>query len=214
MRLVGCGQPRQTLRLVLANPETRCLCAPGEVGEIWLACPSVADGYWNRPEETERVFGAELSPADGTRYLRTGDLGFLHEGELFIAGRIKDLIIMHGRNVHPQDVEETAERSDAAMAPGGCSAFSLDTGEQEGLVVLGEVVRNQVQSLSAADVASRIRQAVWAEQELLVQTVVLVRQGSLPRTSSGKLQRYVCRAAFRAGTLEGTLHTSQLPERW
>lgn len=211
--LVGCGQARQPLRLVVVDPETRLLCQSGQVGEIWLTGPSVADGYWNRPEETERVFCAELSPSDGSRYLRTGDLGFLHEGQLFITGRIKDLIILHGRNVHPQDVEESAERSHAFLCPGGCAAFSVDDGEEEGLVVLGEVIREQIRSLPAAEVTSRIRQTIWEEYELPVQTVVLLRPASLRRTSSGKLQRYACRTAFRVGTLEGMLHTSHLPGR-
>src|SRR5262249_54156761 len=161
-------------------------CPPDQVGEIWLFGPSVAAGYWKRPEETDHFFHAELSPPDGHRYLRTGDLGFLYGGRLFIAGRVKDLVIMHGPNVHPQDVEGTAERSHPVLLPGGCAAFSVDDGEKEGLVVLAEVVREQVRTLPAAEVTSRLRQAVWEEHELQLQAVVLLRPGSLPRTSSGK----------------------------
>ncbi|HEV2860059.1 MAG TPA: amino acid adenylation domain-containing protein [Pyrinomonadaceae bacterium] len=197
--LVGCGRAALATTVAIINPETSRACGPGEVGEIWVAGPSVAQGYWNRPEETERVFGAHAEGAGGP-HLRTGDLGFLRGGELFVTGRLKDLIIIRGRNHYPQDIELTAEQSHPALRPGCGAAFSVEQEGAESLVVVLEVERS-ARPETAAEIVEAVRRAVAAEHELHAYGVVLIKTGSLPKTSSGKVQRAATRAAFLSGNL-------------
>lgn len=199
--LVGCGGALrgQTIRIV--NPESRVECGPDEVGEIWAAGPSVAAGYWHRPEETEETFNAYMADTGEGPFLRTGDLGFLYEGELFVVGRLKDLIIIGGRNLHPHDIEFTAERSHPALRPGCGAAFSVDRDGEERLVVLNEVER-RYRHADLREVVRAVRWAVAEEHQTQVYEVVLLKQGSIPKTSSGKIRRHACRAQFLAGTLE------------
>ncbi|MFZ6030179.1 MAG: amino acid adenylation domain-containing protein [Chloroflexota bacterium] len=211
-RLVSCGYGMAQQRLQIVEPETGAPCPPGRVGEIWLAGPSVAHGYWGRPAESRQTFGARLAGGQGgdtEPYLRTGDLGFLHDGELFITGRLKDLIIIRGRNHYPQDVELTAGNSHPALAASGGAAFSVDTPTGEQLVIVHELER-QARNADAGQVAAAVRQAVAEQHELQVYAVVLLRPGHLPRTSSGKVQRRACRRAFLEGSLEA-IATDRLP---
>ncbi|WP_165963990.1 AMP-binding protein [Actinomadura sp. KC216] len=196
--IVSCGRPLRGQRVVIADPEHRTRRAPGEVGEIWVAGPSVAAGYWGRPEESARVFGATLADGDGP-FLRTGDLGFLRDGELYVAGRLKDLIIIRGRNIHPQDVEHTAERCHPALRPGSGAAFSVDVDGTENLVVVFEVNAGPATSLS--EVAEAVRHAVVLGHEVHPHAVVLIEPRGIPKTSSGKIQRGATRDSFLAGTL-------------
>ncbi len=210
--LVGSGNNLKDQRLVIAHPETGAPCAPGQVGEIWLTGPSVAQGYWDRPEETARAFHATLAgTGDDTRFLRTGDLGFLHEGELFVTGRLKDLIIIRGRNHYPQDIERTVEQCHPALRPGCGAAFSVEVQGEERLVVVQEVERRAVDSgeVDLETLARDIRQAIAQQHELQAHGVVLLRAGSIPKTSSGKIQRHACKAEFLADGLEA-LHQSLL----
>jgi natural product biosynthesis luciferase-like monooxygenase protein/FkbM family methyltransferase len=200
--LVACGGAWGEQRIVIASPETAVPCAPDQVGEIWVAGASVAGGYWNRPEETARQFAALLSDGSGP-FLRTGDLGFVRDGELFVAGRVKDLLILHGRNLYPQDLEQTAEASHPALRAGGSAAFAVDEEGEEGAVLVAEV-EPKAAALVAADVeglAGAVRQAIAEEHEIQVREVVLITAGTLPKTSSGKVQRNACRAAYLAGRL-------------
>ncbi|HVR96249.1 MAG TPA: amino acid adenylation domain-containing protein, partial [Thermoanaerobaculia bacterium] len=200
--LVGSGRAWSGQRIAIAGPESRQPLPPGRVGEIWVAGPSVAYGYWGRTEESAHAFGASLADGDGP-FLRTGDLGFLWGGELFVTGRLKDLIILRGRNLYPQDVERTAERSHPALEPGAGAAFSADVRGEERLVVVHEVGRRFLRERgSAAEVTQAVRRAVAEEHEAQVYEVVLIRPGSLPKTSSGKVQRHACRAAWLAGELD------------
>ena len=212
--LVGCGQPLgdQRVAIVEAAGDAGTELPPGRIGEIWIAGPSVARGYWNRPAETEAAFGVRLETGEGP-FLRTGDLGFLHGGELFVAGRIKDLLILRGRNVYPQDVELTAERSHPALRPGGAAAFPVDVGGEERLVLVLEVERQaRPRSPEEAEaVFTAVRRAVAEEHECHVHEVVLVPPGGVPRTTSGKVQRRGCRALFLEGGLE-VLGRSRLDE--
>ncbi len=177
----------------------------GSVGEIWVAGPSVAAGYWDRAAETAETFQATLAGGGGQEsgpFLRTGDLGFLAGGELFVTGRLKDLIILRGRNHYPQDLERTAERGHPALRPGGAAAFSVDAGGEERLVLVCEVDRHFAGP--AEEIAAAVRQAIAEEHEAQVHEVVLIRMATLPKTSSGKVQRRACRAAWLAGGLAVT----------
>ncbi|HEX8818696.1 MAG TPA: fatty acyl-AMP ligase, partial [Archangium sp.] len=187
-RLVGLGGPWLEQQVVIVDPVTHTRCAPDRVGEIWLSGPSVAQGYWNRPEETEHTFRALRADTGDGPYLRTGDLGFLHEGELFFAGRIKDLIIIRGRNHYPQDLERTVEESHPALRPGCGAAFSIDSGQEERLVVVQEVQRGR-EGDNLEDITHAARQSVAATHGIHLDTLVLVRPGTMSKTSSGKIQR-------------------------
>ncbi|GAC1343812.1 MAG: fatty acyl-AMP ligase [Ktedonobacteraceae bacterium] len=204
--LVGCGKVLGHQKIVIVHPETLTRSLPNEVGEIWLSGPSVAQGYWNRPEDTNRTFQAYLADTGEGPFLRTGDLGFLKDSELFITGRIKDLIIIDGRNHYPQDIELTVERSLPALRPGCCAAFSIDVAGEERLVIVAEVERRyqpRYHQMSQSDaIVQAIRRAVAEYHELRVYVVSLLKPGSIPKTSSGKVQRHACRTNFLTGSLD------------
>jgi amino acid adenylation domain-containing protein len=204
-RRVSCGHAWLGQRIAVADPETGVEAAPGAEGEVWLAGPSVARGYWENPAATARDFNAFLATGAGP-FLRTGDLGFLLGGELYVTGRLKDLIILRGRNLYPQDVELTAEGAHPDLRPGGGAAFAVETAENDGeerLVIVHEVERRRgtgdVDSIE--EIAEALRRAVAAEHEVQIHEVVLIRQGGLPKTSSGKVQRRLCRDLYLAGEL-------------
>ncbi|HEY7215694.1 MAG TPA: AMP-binding protein, partial [Thermoanaerobaculia bacterium] len=196
-RLIGNGRGVLDQRLAIVDAESSAPCPAGRVGEVWVAGPSVAQGYWNRPEETAATFRARLA-GDGP-YLRTGDLGFLDGGELFITGRLKDLVILRGRNHYPQDIEATVEAAHPALRPAGAAAFSVEVAGEERLVVVAEVERTAKGDLE--EVAGAVREAVVQEHEAQVHEVVLIRTATLPKTSSGKVQRGACRSSYLAGEL-------------
>jgi natural product biosynthesis luciferase-like monooxygenase protein len=201
--LVGCGRNLLDTRVIIVSPETLTKCPQEEIGEVWVAGGSVAQGYWDRPAETAGAFNAFTADTAEGPFLRTGDLGLLQDGELFITGRLKDLIIIRGLNHYPQDIELTVERSHPSLRPGCGAAFSIQVdGHLDGaerLVVVQEIDRHQSDFDAIID---RIRRNVAEEHELQVCAAVLIKPGSLPKTSSGKIQRHACRAAFLKGTLE------------
>ncbi|HEX6203232.1 MAG TPA: AMP-binding protein, partial [Thermoanaerobaculia bacterium] len=200
-RRTGCGRawPGEALRVV--DPERRAALAPGEEGEIWIAGPAVAAGYWRRPAETAATFGARLADGSGP-WLRTGDLGVLdRDGELFVTGRAKELVIVRGRNVHPEDVEAVAAAAHPAVIAGGAAAFAVEAGGEERLAVVVEIARRREAEAAAA--VDAVRAAVLADQEVAPWRVVAVRSGGLPRTTSGKVRRGACREALAAGALPG-----------
>jgi len=209
--LVGCGHLWDSQAIRIVDPATAMACPPEQVGEIWLKGPSVAQGYWGRPVETAVTFQAQLADTNEGPFLRTGDLGFLCEGELFITGRLKDMIIANGRNYYPQDIELVVEQCHSALRPGGAAAFALDIQGEERVVVVAEVDRTYRHTEREADSSDSqrggemlirtIRQAVSEEHELRVHAVVLIKPGTLPKTSSGKVQRHACRVAFQEETL-------------
>jgi acyl transferase domain-containing protein/acyl-CoA synthetase (AMP-forming)/AMP-acid ligase II/acyl carrier protein len=197
--LVGCGQIIPGHRLLVVAPEARTPLPDGQVGEIWAGGPSIADGFWGRPQESSERLAAQL--ADGTGpFLRTGDLGFLTGGELYVTGRIKDLIVIAGKNHYPQDIERTVEATHPGLRPGAGIAFSVDNGDEERLVVVQAVNVNAAR-LEAEAIFTGIRTAISQEHGLQVHEVVLVRSGSIPKTSSGKVQRFACKQAYLAGSL-------------
>ena len=197
--LVGCGGIAPDLDVKIVDPETRAPCPANRVGEIWVSGPSVARGYWRKPDETGESFGAHLANGEGP-FLRTGDLGFLDQGKLFITGRLKDLIILRGSNHYPQDLEYTVERSHRALRPASGAAFSVDVDGAERLVIIQEV--NDRASAANEDVVAAIRGALTESHEVHPEAVVLIEPRSILRTSSGKIQRYACCDAFLAGTLD------------
>ena len=199
--MVSCGRPSLGQRVVVVDPDSERPCRSDTIGEVWVSGPSVAAGYWNRPEETEAVFGAYLSDTAEGPFLRTGDLGFVHEGDLFISGRLKDLIIIRGRKLHPTDIERTVARSHPGLRAGGGAAFAIAVDGQEQLVVVHETERHHAPRDHDAMIGA-IRSAVIEEHDVLVTSVRLVRPGSLPRTANGKAQRSVCRESFLAGVFD------------
>lgn len=206
--LISSGGALDDQHVVVVDPESCEPCPPGRVGEIWVAGPSVARGYWARPDETRATFGAVLrgaSPgAPEVGYLRTGDLGFLRDGELFVAGRRKDLMVFRGRNYYPQDVEQIVEQSHPLVRPGCVAAFSAEVAGQERLVIVAEI-EQQPATADPPAVAAAIRGAVAARLDLQPHGISLLRARSIPKTSSGKIQRHACRDGWQRATLE-TMH--------
>src|SRR5579875_1503293 len=200
--LVACGRIGPDHALMIVNPETREECGRHEVGEIWTAGPSVGAGYWNRGEETEQVFHARLASEERSApWLRTGDLGFFDGDELFVTGRLKDLIIARGRNLYPQDLEYVTERAHASLKPGSGAAFSITVEGDENVVIVQEVERRPA-DFDADTVAQQIRSTIAEEHEIRVHEIVFVRVGTVPKTSSGKVQRYACKKQYLAGELD------------
>ncbi|MGP1371183.1 MAG: AMP-binding protein [Almyronema sp.] len=199
--IVGCGKAILDLQVVIANPQTLTRCQPDEIGEIWVKGASVAQGYWQNAEATQQSFQAYLQDTEEGPFLRTGDLGCLHAGELFVTGRLKDLIIIGGRNHYPQDLELTAFQSHPALRPDCGAAFSVDVNDTEKLVIVQEVERSHIRKLNLEEVVGAIRLAIAEHHDLNVYAVVLIKTGSLPKTSSGKVQRRTCRAQFLADEL-------------
>src|ERR1051325_4408792 len=195
--LVGCGSPSDG-KVLIIDPAILEPAANGAVGEVWVSGASVAHGYWNRAEATEQTF-AGYTTGDGP-FLRTGDLGFIHRGELFITGRLKDLIIIRGLNHYPQDIESTVEASTAGLRSGCGAAFSIEADNEERLVVVQEADPRRLKDFDVA--LTDIRQAVTLQHEIQPYAVLRLRAGSIPKTSSGKIQRHDCRARFLAGELD------------
>ena len=207
-RLVSCGGPSRHHEIAIVDTDALTSRGEKEVGEIWVAGPSIAAGYWNNSEATKSTFQAYLNNGKGP-YLRTGDLGFVHDGELFITGRLKDCIIVRGRNYYPQDFEQTVENSHAALRRNGCAAFSLTNSGLESVIVVAEVERKKQADLS--QILDAIRQAVGEAHEIRLFSVVLIPSGALPKTSSGKVQRNACKQKFVQGELP-TLAESTLAD--
>ncbi|WP_019634573.1 fatty acyl-AMP ligase [Actinomadura atramentaria] len=207
--LVGCGQPYGQL-VAIVDPETGVRREDGHVGEIWIHGPNVTAGYWNRPEETAAVFGQQITGNVGDfpegPWVRSGDLGVWYEGELWITGRIKDLVIVDGRNHYPQDIEYTAFHAHEGVRRGYAAAFSVDDGETERLVVVAERNRRvPIKRLDLGAVTDAVRGAVQQHHDVRVHELVLIEPGGLPRTSSGKVSHTACRKAYLEGALPVTV---------
>lgn len=198
-RLVSSGRPSASEQVLIVDPASVAQAQPCAVGEIWVAGPSVARGYWNRPAESAHTFGARLANGDGP-FMRTGDLGFIKDGELFVTGRLKEVIIIRGHNHYPQDIELTAANSHPLLRAGRGAAFAIENEQDEQLVLIHEVERrHETAQLPAALAAARA--AISAEHQLQVRSIVLVKAGVVPITSSGKVQRTACRSLWQAGEL-------------
>jgi acyl-CoA synthetase (AMP-forming)/AMP-acid ligase II len=201
--LVGCGRQLCGERLAVVEPESRRRLPLGLIGEIWVAGPNVAQGYWCNSSATESVFGGQVAGGGTERWLRTGDLGFLDEGgELFITGRIKDLIIIRGMNHYPEDIEETVQDCHPALRRHGGAAFGVpDRNDEEQLVVVQEVERTYRQRIAESEMVHSVREAIARDHDIAAREIVLIRPGTLPKTTSGKIQRHRTRQMFLTGTL-------------
>ena len=198
-QLVGCGVAMRDEKILIVDPESMTRCPADQIGEVWVAGPSVAQGYWRQPQTTNATFKAyEKNTGEGP-FLRTGDLGFLRDGELFVTGRLKDVIIVHGLNHYPQDIELSVAKSHPRLRADSGAAFAVEEDGREKLVVVQEVERRTKDGLE--EIFAAIRQAVAEEHELAVDAVVLIKAGSVPKTSSGKIQRHACCDAYCSGSL-------------
>ncbi|MFD6530857.1 fatty acyl-AMP ligase [Streptomyces sp. NPDC060184] len=210
---VGSGTAVGATSVRIADPERLTGLPDGSVGEILVNGPCVADGYHGRPEESLRTFGARLVGEEELgSWLRTGDLGFFHDGELFVTGRLKDVIIRKGRNYYPQDIEVSAESADPALQPNCAAAFSVDDGAAERLVLVVEADGRAQRDGGAEGLHARVRAAVLDRQRLEADEILLVRRGSLPKTSSGKVQRRETRRRYLDGEFGARTIPSSVPE--
>ena len=198
-RLVGCGRILSGEKVIIVDPDSNKRMQSNAIGEIWVQSPSVGGGYYQRKEATERTFGAMTSEGDGP-FLRTGDLGFIYDGQLYISGRLKDMIIVRGVNRYPQDIEETVEQATDIVQAGAVGAFAMEHDGREQLAIVAETVR--LRNVDWDSHLQAIRRAVTAEHELPPDAVYLVRNSSVPKTSSGKIQRHACLHAVRDGDLK------------
>ncbi|QZH64875.1 fatty acyl-AMP ligase [Mycolicibacterium farcinogenes] len=206
--LVGCGRPRGGQEVIIVDPVTHLPCGADEVGEIWIAGPSVGWGYWARPEETAHTFAAVLPESSGGPFLRTGDLGFLRSGELFITGRCKDLVVIRGGNYYPNDIERTVQGCHPTLVSGRGAVFAITPGlgAVEQLVIVQEVARNRDDSTDLALVAESVRAAVTERYGIEPNSVLLVEHLSIPTTSSGKIQRSQCRQLLLDDQIDPVAH--------
>jgi acyl-CoA synthetase (AMP-forming)/AMP-acid ligase II len=218
--ILGCGRAWLDTTIAIIHPETLTHCVADEVGEIWVKSPSVGKGYWNLPEESDRTFQAYLqdaiplqvnstdSPATPDQdtgegpFLRTGDLGFLHNGELFITGRLKDMMVFWGLNHYPHHIEQTVEACHPALRPNGGAAFVIEVDGEEKLAIAHEVERTYRRCLVVEEVVEAMRWAVFNQHFVDIAAIALLKPGSLPKTSSGKIQRSACKTLFLEGQLE------------
>jgi acyl-CoA synthetase (AMP-forming)/AMP-acid ligase II len=203
--LVGCGRSLVGERVAIVDAQTRRQCDHDQIGELWVSGPNVAQGYWRNAEATTSGFRGRIEGEGDASWLRTGDLGFLdHSGELFVTGRIKDIIIIRGINHYPQDIEHTVQNSHPALRRHGGAAFATsDGGADEKLVVVQEVERTYRRGIALDDVLGCIREAVATEHAIAVDEIALIRPGAIPKTTSGKIQRSLARELWRQGGLDG-----------
>ena len=204
-QLVGCGSNMPGQELLIVNPDTCMPSDPSNIGEIWLRGPSVAKGYWNNAEATHNSFQSFVSLPNDTKkgpYFRTGDLGFIVKGDLFITGRLKDLIIIRGQNHYPQDIELSVMESDEALRPDCGAAFTVDRNGEEQLVIVQEVKREFLRKIDSDETFSAIIRAVSGNHKIQVSSIVLIEPSTIPKTTSGKLQRNSCKMHYLNGNLK------------
>jgi thioester reductase-like protein len=204
--VVSCGWTAEHMEVAIVDPTTHARLPAGEEGEVWLAGPCITRGYWGRPEQTRAVFGATVEGEGDAAWMRTGDLGFQLDGELFVSGRLKEVIVCQGRNVYPQDLEVTAEGAHPLLRPGGVVAFRVSGGAGEAAAIVAEVdreaLRQGVDPARLEDAARAVRATLARTHAIPVEAVVLVKPGTVPRTTSGKRQRLRVAKSYHAGRLE------------
>ncbi len=201
-RLVGCGAPVGSLRVAIVDPKRLAPAAPDRVGEVWVAGDSVGQGYWRDDRKTAATFHARLGHTQDGPFLRTGDLGFIYEDQLYITGRVDDLIIVRGLNHHPSDIEATARGSHPMLESGLGAAFAIGDNGTQRLILVHEVEREAAGGDDLAHVLSSVRAAILELHGLALDDVVLIRLGTMARTTSGKAQRHANRDAYLADQLK------------
>ncbi len=194
-KIVGCGTRLGDEKILIVNPNTFEECDSNCIGEIWVKSPSIAKGYWNKSELTEETFNAHVAGNSEDSFLRTGDLGFIYEDQLYITGRLKDLIIIDGRNINPSDIERTSEIIHESFCKNSSAAFSIDVDGEEKLVVVQEIDRKAPSEI-AEDLKTQVKSTIKEVYDLSVYDVVLVKRFSLKKTSSGKIQRRACKEDY------------------
>jgi acyl-CoA synthetase (AMP-forming)/AMP-acid ligase II len=200
--IVSCGKTWLDSRVAIADPNSLTLCEPNQVGEIWVSGDGIGKGYWQLKEESDRTFQAYLKDTGEGPFLRTGDLGFIYDGELFFTGRLKDVIVLWGLNHYPQHIEENVEKCHPALRSGAGAAFTIEVAGENRLVIINEIDRSHRQSLVVDEVVEAIRWTIFQEHFIDVYAIALLKTGSLPKTSSGKVQRKVCQEKFLEKSLE------------
>ncbi len=200
--IVGCGKPWLDSFIAIANPNSLTQCADNQVGEIWVSSPGIGKGYWNLAKETNYTFQAYLqnNPQAGC-FLRTGDLGFLADGELFITGRLNDVLVFWGFNHYPQHIEQTVEQCHSALKPNCGAAFSIEVDGEEKLIIVQELERNY-RHVVVEGMVETIRWAIFDQHLIDIFAIALLTPGSIPKTSSGKIQRRNCKHKYLDGSLD------------
>lgn len=209
---IGCGAAGVGTDIVIVHPDTRIALPDNTIGEIWVSGDSVAQGYFNNPELTQAVFAATIAgDSDGTTYLRTGDLGAMCDGQLIVTGRLKDVLIVRGRNHYPQDFENTAQTAHPALAFGGGAAFQRSAPHEEQVVIVHELTRQGVNHPDRSQIVDAVRTALIERHGVAVSQVLLIKPGHLPRTTSGKVRRSRCRDMLEANEFE-RIESAELSE--
>lgn len=201
LELVSCGVTYYDATMKIVDPETRQICRHREVGEIWVASNSNGQGYFNKPVETAETFAAQTEPSDGLTYMRTGDLGFTHRSQLFVTGRLKNMIIVNGKNHYPQDIEQTALETHSGLAPGKSAAFGVTTETGEKLVLVQEVKRKAMKEIDSKALINEIMTRVFDRHDIPISTILLMEPGGVPITANGKVRRAVCKKQYMANEL-------------
>jgi acyl-CoA synthetase (AMP-forming)/AMP-acid ligase II/acyl carrier protein len=209
LQLTGCGYTWLDDVVKIVNPRTRRPLPENAVGEIWIKSRSVCEGYRNKPRKTARLFRARIAGSDEGPFLRTGDLGFISQGQLFIAGRMKEVIIINGANHFPADIESTVEQCHPALQPHACAAFSVEAGKRERLVIIQEIKRTALRNLDAEAVVEAIRSAVSNEHGISAYAIDLISPGRIIRTSSGKIRHARCREMWLQNEFKTTYSWQQ-----
>ncbi len=201
-RYTSCGKVLGQ-EIAIVNPKDKTPCQPFEIGEVWVRGDSVSQGYWQQEALNQEIFQAQLQGQTDTPYLRTGDAGFIDDkGELYITGRLKEMVIIRGKNHFPQDIETSAQLTNPALRHGFGAAFSVDNGQQESLVLINEVCKHHKDTIDIEQLHQSISERLRAEQAIELSALILIKQGTLPRTTSGKIRRRHCRDLFINNAIE------------
>lgn len=213
MPCIGCGPlvNEEEIEIKIVNTSNYSICKDGEIGEIWLAGESVTKGYWNKEVETEKTFKAHLSKDENKNYLRTGDSGFIYNGQIFIAGRIKEIIIIHGENYYPQDIEEYVEKSSDQIRQGCGAAIGVKINdEEEKLVIVYELKKRQYSELELKNIKEAINKTLFQIFGFTPYDIVFIQPSTFPKTSSGKLQRNYCKELYLNKKLQTITITEEI----
>jgi len=215
IELVGCGGPASDTSVKIVDQATGIECDKNTIGEIWVNSPSVTAGFWNNPEETAIVFNAQIAGSKDTeKFLRTGDLGFIHNGELFVTGRLKELIIIRGTNHYPQDIEHSIQQSHPLLKRASGAAFEAPiNGEQELIAVFEITNTSQLTDTALKSVVLAAKEAVFQQHDISLYDILFIRNGTLAKTSSGKIERVTSRELYLANKFEHILYASEKYER-